>query len=264
MSAVERLWNASRRLGIDSAVAELYWRARLARHRGGYEASVGEALASFEITTKSEYHRATTFLGELSVLEAFVTDLEQAATVWDVGACVGTYACFAASVATDGHVVAVEPEPTNRERLTANLTANASGDRWEVRPVALTDRDGPTRLERGPVHAGSGHHFLSSNGTGIPVPGRRGETLVDAGAPSPDVLKIDVQGAELDVLRGMGRVLDDVERIYAELHVEKCSRYGTTVEKVESFLADAGFDVTHFGAPEYNRSGVYHVTAHRP
>lgn len=284
MAATERLWHASQRLGVAPLAAGLYWRARLAANRWRYRTRVGDAAATFRTTTRDEYRRASTLLGERAVVEAFVAALDGTETVWDVGACVGTYACLAATLATSGHVVAVEPEPTNRRRLVANLSANAPNDRWSVEPVALTDRDGPVVLRCGPVEPGSGHHFLEPSATsasdetdesaerertdtsspaGVEVAGRRGDSLVADGAPAPDVLKLDVQGAELDALRGLGDVLDRVERVFAELHVEKTARYGTSAAAVESFLADAGFAVARFGTPDYNRTGVYHVVARR-
>ena len=268
MPATERPWHASRRLGVVPLASRFYWEARLAANRWHYRTRVGDATATFRTTTKTEFLRASTLLGERDVVEAFVDGLDGTETVWDVGACVGTYACLAGALVTSGHVVAVEPEPTNRRRLVANLSANAPDARWTVEPVALTDRDGTVTLRRGPVEPGSGHHYLApgtteDSGRGVDVPGRRGDTLVAEGTPPPDVLKLDVQGAELDVLRGMGGGLDGVERIYAELHVEKCSRYDTTVEEVESFLDGGGFDVSRFGPPDYNRAGVYHVVARR-
>lgn len=268
MSATRSLWRAGLRLGVAPLASRLYWGAKLAAHRRRYRTRVGDATATFRTTTKAEYLRASTLLGERDVVEAFVDDLDDTETVWDVGACVGTYACLAAARAAAGHVVAVEPEPTNRRRLAANLSANAPNARWRVESVALTDRDGPVTLRRGPVEPGSGHHFLARGttgdaGRGVDVPGRRGDTLVAGGTPPPDVLKVDVQGAELDVLRGMGAVLDGVERIYAELHVEKCARYDASVEEVESFLAERGFALSRFDPPDYNRGGVYHVVARR-
>lgn len=264
MTATERLWRVSLRLGLAPTVSRLYWQTRLAASGWRYQTHVGDVTATFKTTTKTEFLRASTLLGERDVVEAFVADLDGTETVWDVGACVGTYACLAAAASTSGTVVAIEPEPTNRRRLVTNLSTNAPRERWVVKPVALTDRDGLVHLERGTVEPGSGHHFLSPTGRGIDIPGWRAESLVAAGVPTPDVVKLDVQGAELDVLRGFGPVLDDVSRIYAELHVEKSGRYGSNAEEVELFLADSGFDVTRLGAPDYNREGVYHVVARRP
>lgn len=257
------LYDVTQRAGVTPFASKLYWQLILGSHLWRYRARVGDIEVRFKTTTKTEYLRASTFFGEREVLEHFVADLEPSDIVWDVGATVGTYACFAAAAVTDGYVVAIEPEPTNRARLVTNLSMNAPMDRYRVRAVALTDEDGIVQLERGTVEAGRGHHFLSTNGQGIPVAGFRGDSLITPGTPAPNVLKIDVQGAELKVLYGMGDLLDDVERIYVELHVEKCRRYGTTVSEVEAFLVKNGFSITRLGEPDYNRRGVYHVIASR-
>lgn len=232
--------------------------------------SVRDRTARFGISTLPERSRVRRLGGERFVLEAFLDDLTGTETVWDVGACVGSYAAFAAQRLTDGRLVAFEPEPTNRNRLEANLRANAPDDRWTVSPVALSDRDGDATLASEIVVAGGGHHYLSDaeavDGEGDDerrVETRRGESLVAEGTPAPDVMKIDVQGAELRVLRGMGDVLENVDTIYAELHAEKSGRYGSTAEETEAFLEAAGFSVEPLGDPTNERSGVYLVRARR-
>ncbi|MFD1514293.1 FkbM family methyltransferase [Halomarina rubra] len=263
MSTMQSVWGISQRLGLAPALSGVYWRVKLAASWWRYRTCVCDVEATFKTTTKSEYLRASTLLGETALVEAFVTELEPADVVWDIGACVGTYACLAATVVTEGHVVAFEPEPTNALRLEENLAGNSPSHRWTVLPVALAERDQSAKLERGVVEPGSGHHFLSPLDEGLPIRARRGESLVANGTPAPTVLKIDVQGAELDVLRGLGTTLDTVQRIYAELHVEKTARYGTSADEVEEFLIEQGFTIMHLGEPTYNRNGVYHVAATR-
>jgi len=262
MTASEAVFEACRRLGVDNAVQRAYWRARIAATGGRYRAHAAGVDATFAIATRDEFLRATTFLGENAMLEAFIDDLDGDETVWDVGANVGLYACFAARALDDGVVVGVEPEPENAARLRENLTRNAPADRWRVADIALWDRDEPLSFTSERRGLGAGHHYVAPWGDRS-VLGRRGDTLVGAGYPTPEVLKIDVQGAELHALRGLGDCLDDVERIYAEIHTEKTARYGTTVAAVEEFLVDAGFDPDPLGEPEWNRSGVYHIRAGR-
>ncbi|QLG29563.1 FkbM family methyltransferase [Halorarum halophilum] len=223
---------------------------------------VGDTTARFGVSTRSERRRVRRLGGERFVLEAFLEDLTGTETVWDVGACVGTYACFAAQKLPEGRVIAFEPEPTNRVRLRVNLRANAPPERWQIVPAALSDRDGTATLASEFVEPGGGHHYLS-DGAGRPVEARRGESIASRGYPSPDVLKLDVQGAELDALHGMGDALDGVDVIYAELHTRKSGRYGTTVEEVEEYLRKAGYSVEHLGEPTTGRPGVYFVRAYR-
>lgn len=256
------------RYGVPPVVAEAYWaaeraycRARIAALGGAMDVRVGDETVTFGLSTRMEYRRARDLGGERAAIAALLDDLDGTETVWDIGAGVGTYTCFIASALTSGHVVGFEPEPTNRVRLHTNLTNNAPDDRWTVLPVALADRDGTGTLSSEFVEAGGGHHFLTTAETGRRVRTRCGASLVEDGFGAPDVIKIDVQGAEKLVLDGLGPLLDTVESIYLEVHREKCTRYGTTAEAIESSLRDAGYVLTLLGEPTNRRSGVYLLRA---
>lgn len=260
VAAASRLSN---RYGALGAVHRAYWRGRLTVLPEDGTVSVGGTTARFGVSTRSERRRVRHLGGERFVLEELLDGLAGTETVWDVGACVGTYACFLAQRLPEGRIVAFEPEPTNVARLRANLRANAPADRWTVTAAALSDRDGMATLDSEFVEPGGGHHHLTEADGRVQVDVRRGESLVSEGTPAPDVLKLDVQGAELKVLRGMGGSLSAVDRIFAELHTEKAKRYGTTTDEVEAFLADAGYSVERLGGPTNGRPGAYFVRASR-
>jgi FkbM family methyltransferase len=270
-SAAEGLRWARGWLGalVGPAALRFLWGSYPAARRWQYRVSVGGVEASFLTVTRAEYRRVSTLLGERHVVRAFVDALAGSETVWDVGACVGHYACFAAVYATTGQVVAFEPEPTNRDRLARNLRMNAAAASFRVEAAALTDHDSAERLDRGRIEAGNGRHRLvptDDNGRAadresIPVQGRRGDSLVAAGVPAPNVLKLDVEGAELEVLRGLGDVLDGVRTIVTELHADDARHYGTTPDEVEAFLLAHGFGVSRLDDP--GCEGDYHVLAHQ-
>ncbi len=259
------------RCGVSPVVGRIYWEldraycsARIAMMGGETDARIAETAARFGLSTRWEYRRATDLGGERAVIESLLAELRGSETVWDIGACVGTYSCFAARALPTGRVVGFEPEPTNRSRLRANLERNAPTDSWTVAPFALSDESGACTLASEFVEAGAGHHYLAPDGRGPAVETRRGDELIEeSGYPTPDVIKIDVQGAELPVLRGLSGVLEDARSIYLEVHSEKCRRYGTTAEEIESFLRTSGFSVASLGEPTNRRSGVYFVCASR-
>lgn len=252
---------------VDAAYWNLdaaYCSTRIAICGGAVDVQIGATTTQFGVSTRSEYRRAKRLGGERGVIEALLAELHGSETVWDIGACVGTYTCPVASVLTSGCVIGFEPEPTNRSRLRMNLDQNAVTTDWEISPVALSDHNGTCTLSSELVEAGAGHHYLSEGDGGLTVETKRGESLIDeTGCSSPDVIKIDVQGAELDVLRGLDGVLEDVRSIYLEIHSKKCSRYGTTAEEIEAFLTASGFSITTLGEPTNRRSGVYFVRGRR-
>jgi FkbM family methyltransferase len=263
-------WIANR-YDIPPFVGKTYWEiekaycmARIATLGGELEVQIVDETARFELSTRGEYRRAKNLGGERAVIEALLTELSGTETVWDVGACVGTYTCFVASALTTGHVVGFEPDATNQARLRLNLENNAPTERWEVSPIALSEENGNCTLSSEFVEAGGGHHYLSTEEIGTQVETRRGDSLIDRNVfTSPDVIKIDVQGAELAVLSGLDGVLGDVRSIYLEIHSKKCGQYGTTAEEVEMFLRNADYSLTCLGKPTNRRSGVYFVHASR-
>jgi FkbM family methyltransferase len=144
---------------------------------------------------------------------AIVLDrLRRGMTVIDVGANIGHYAMVAAAaVGAQGRVVAFEPDPENHAALAANLTLN--GFAWATpERMALASAPGQATLYRDDANRG-GHSLTEAN-----VQRRGGETVVavttlDAYAVEHlsgkrvDFIKIDVQGAEADVLDGAGATL---------------------------------------------------------
>jgi len=127
------------------------------------------------------------------------------ATVFDVGAHIGYYTLlFSRLVGPEGRVVAFEPSPRNLPVLRWHVARNGCAN-VQVEAVAVSDETGAARFAAG---TGSGTGRLAESGT-VEVRTIRLDDYVDAGGPMPDVLKIDVEGAELAVLRGAVGVLRD-------------------------------------------------------
>ena len=231
---------------------------------------VGDTTARFDVSTRSEYCRAKQLGGEETILTALLSELNGDEVVWDVGACVGTYTCFIANVLCTGSVVGFEPNPRNRTRLKQNLQHTGT-DHWDVSPVALFNSEGRVHLVSEFLEVGSGHHYLIddqpmldiSDDKKTVVDTKRGDELVADGYPAPDIIKIDVQGAELQVLQGLRRLLPRVEMIFLEIHTQKCQRYGSYAEEIERFLSETGYDLTHLDNQTRRRSGVYFIKATR-
>jgi len=267
-----------RRASFVSRVYAAVWRVWLAVRGTSHSVTVGDAAAVFRTTTRSEYVRATSMGGERHVVRAFLDEVGEGDVVWDVGACIGTYACLAAD--HGAHVVAVEPEPANHSRLRENLARNTSTDRWTATPVALADRDGHARLRSDFQETGSGHHYLApeslesvdtesqpaseANSTDRTLAVASGDTLVRRGIPSPDVIKMDVQGAEHVVIDGLSETLEDVRAVFVEVHSDKCRRYDCAAETVAPTLERLGFTVDRLDPPRTNRGGVRFLRAIRP
>jgi FkbM family methyltransferase len=202
--------------------------------------TVGNASATFRVDTVPEYHRAANLMGERAIVADLLDHLEPDDTFWDVGANVGTYACLAADVLSDGTVIAFEPHPVNAERLEENVATNEH-DNVRVERAALSATTGTASLTVDGSRPGHGRHRLSSEGTEtIEVSVVRGDKYVEE-SPPPNVLKIDVEGNEEDILDGLSTTLaaDDCRMVYVECHSEPSN----TVSRIEQQLETYGFGV---------------------
>jgi FkbM family methyltransferase len=131
--------------------------------------------------------------------QAFMQHVRPGMVVYDVGAHAGFHSLFCGLlVRPDGRVIGFEPHPRNRrsaERqaaLNPNLPVSFS-------PYALSDRCGRVLLD---TRRNSSQACVCPQGD-MAVEARTVDWLVQHERfPSPDVLKIDVEGHELQVLEG--------------------------------------------------------------
>jgi FkbM family methyltransferase len=148
-------------------------------------------------------------------------------TVWDIGANLGLFSFAAAALAgLGGQVLAVEADTD----LVGLLRRSAAGgqDRRapvEILPAAVSGdvsvaRFNIARRNRATSHlAGFGYAMSGGVRTTRLVPTVTLDWLAER-FPAPDVIKVDVEGAELAVLRGADRVLADSPAVICEVSAE--------------------------------------------
>jgi FkbM family methyltransferase len=170
---------------------------------------------------------------------------------YDVGANVGVVTMLAARRADAGkgsvEIHAFEPEPRNFAQLSKNLEKNAVRHVTPHR-LALGAKTGrATLFVAGEV--GSGFHSL--------VPGANAENVrveieIDTAAnvavrlgQSPSVIKIDVEGAETDVIAGLIPLLDkgSPRELFIEVHPPKIEAAGKTTDDVSRPLLSRGYEL---------------------
>lgn len=164
---------------------------------------------------------------------------------YDIGANVGAYSLIAAKLTGNGaRIFAFEPSAATFHDLVRNIIHNGCGASIVPLPLALWSETALLSFELRSQLAGAARHRINPE-PGLDAPlaqtilGVRLDDLVDRpGLPVPTHAKIDVDGYELDVLRGAERTLRRVEwrSVIIELDPEESERN----RAIKALLADAG------------------------
>jgi len=155
---------------------------------------------------------------EVARLRALANAVSLGAVVYDVGANVGIYSLLASlRVGPSGKIYAFEPLQRNLLYLRRHLTLNNVRN-CVILEAAVCNREGTRRFSAAAWHPSMAH--LSRDGE-IVVP----STTIDSciyggkGLRPPNIIKIDVEGAEFEPLEGASRALAEFHStIFLEIH----------------------------------------------
>lgn len=178
----------------------------------------------------------------------------------DVGSHMGTWLEHFAEKSPPSHRIAIEPLPHLAKRLRKNFPS------VEVHEVALSDEPGTASF----IHA------LDLEGwSGFHKQGYLGETRTEEMSVAVDTLdrivgdrqvsfiKIDVEGAELGVLKGATRTLRRCRPIvYFEMAHIHFDSYGVTCAMVHHYLADHGLHVATLSRKRLTGEQFERIVAH--
>ncbi|RQG95064.1 FkbM family methyltransferase [Natrarchaeobius chitinivorans] len=176
--------------------------------------------------------------------DAMLAELDDAcgpeAVVYDVGANVGIYALALSSESAGRRVVAFEPSPSVADRLRANVRLNGLEDRIDVEAFGIGERVGERSFYRSSNPELSAFDRANATRWGatvvdvrtVPVrpldalaSGLGGERRIENDFPPPDAIKIDVEGAAPEVLRGARRTLERYGPVvFVEPHGDELER----------------------------------------
>jgi FkbM family methyltransferase len=133
--------------------------------------------------------------------------------LWDIGANIGGVALPFLRRNGDARVVCFEPSPEVGGRLMTNLGINPElASRCDVVTCPLTDRDVPTRFFASSETFNSGVGGLGESHNRRATPfrtmGVSGDSVVEVwDVRPPTIIKLDVEGFELEVLQGLTKTL---------------------------------------------------------
>lgn len=142
--------------------------------------------------------------------------LEPGDVFWDIGSHIGFMSMLASRlVGPQGRVIAFEPVLENRVRFIRSMEANRFSN-VDLHPYAITDRTGVSKLHgRGSSLMWTIDETRGTEETDEAVETESINSLLKR-LPAPSVLKVDAEGAELEVLRGAS----DLSGQHASLIVE--------------------------------------------
>ncbi|MEO3429335.1 FkbM family methyltransferase [Pelagibius sp. CAU 1746] len=164
------------------------------------------------------------YLKETGTVELIRRELRDGDVFCDIGANIGLYSLMAAArVGPSGRVYSFEPLAANFASLVENIRLNGYSDRMTPFSLALTDEAGVFPFHYLSVEPGSSgsqlHEAVDMNEadfTPLVTEMKYGASLdglIEAGAMrAPDVIKIDVDGNEARILRGMRGLLAGAQR----------------------------------------------------
>jgi FkbM family methyltransferase len=174
--------------------------------------------------------------------------LKHGDTFVDCGAHQGLFTVVAAAiVGSAGSVIAFEPVPSSAAMLVENVRLNGF-ENVQVIKCALADTEGTRQFFISGGAAGTSS-FVLGEGTEIIVD----TTTLDRAIGDLPVrlVKVDVEGAELAVLRGADKLLASDADWIIEIEPSNLARQGTRTEDLVDVLTSSGRRCTPLAAPNY-------------
>lgn len=165
------------------------------------------------------------------------------ATVLEAGAHIGYVTLQAArAVGPSGRVVSFEPNPRTLPVLRRNVEANGFGDRVEIVPAALGSAPGRVSFHVTPAGDTSSLHAGAIAGDSVEVEVATADASLAGGAV--DVVKLDVEGGEVEALRGMRELLRRGRPVvFAECNPQVLEAAGTSAAALAAELESLDYDV---------------------
>jgi FkbM family methyltransferase len=203
----------------------------------------------FSTTNALNQYRFKTFSTKEPETLQWIDGIAQGSVVWDIGANVGLYACYAAK-ARGCRVFAFEPSVFNLETLARNIFLNGLSTQVTVVPLPLSEELAVSTFSMTSTEWGGAlSTFGQSYGhDGEPIRkvfefSTLGLSMVDAvellRIPQPDYIKMDVDGIEHLILKGGIPILRRTQGVLVEIN----DRFAFHADSASRYLAEAGLSL---------------------
>lgn len=187
--------------------------------------------------------------------------LKQGQTFIDVGGNKGDFSLLAAKITGDkGRVLTFEPEPENCHWFEKSIKLNHY-DSIQLFDLALSDSNGKAQLYLG--EKSGWHSLISAQGntdnSTIEVEKRTLDSVLkENDIHQVDMMKIDVEGAEMEVLAGAEQVLNNNPDLILLLDLHP--HMGVNVVSICDYLSSKGFRIFRMKSPHDKLSEINQTT----
>jgi FkbM family methyltransferase len=174
-------------------------------------------------------------------MDAFLANTQGKERLLDVGALHGVFALAFAAQGASRRAVAIDPSPMAFAKLLYNVHANKFAGR--VTPVECALSDAPGTI---PMFYEWEHAVAASRNPGVEVAGAvektTGDLLCQRLGFFPDAIKIDVEGHEVKVIRGLEATIRKAKPLlFLEIHPQRIKQEGDSLTELLDYLSLEGY-----------------------
>ncbi len=222
-----------RRIGVGRILSWLSMVASVSSHArfrlkppDTVAARVADLTASFAVGSALEMREVETLGGERKVLRRLLGRVRAGDVAYDIGTNIGVYTVFLGkAIGNTGCVVGFEPESRSYRRCTDNLRMNLLTN-VQLFAYALGKEEGEARLVVDERPSTGVHHVLRPGESADVCRSQLAKVVIgdrfiaEQALPVPAIVKIDVEGMELDVLLGLSATLrrQECRLVCCEVH----------------------------------------------
>ena len=242
---------ACKHLGLNEYILQI--RMLPYRNVKRFTATLNDVTVQF--STEDEYSKCWFFpryargrIHEKVVTEILVEALQSAKCFVDVGAHIGWYTCIASKHMPYGSVYGFEMDDLSFALLKKNIAINNCTN-VEVYNVAVSESPGMVSYKRDTKRPNPGFYLQANtkdeNSAGfVSVNSMILDEFLKSKGIVPDVIKVDVEGAEMNVLMGMRQTLRSYKPIlFLEIHPSNLHYFSTSTSAILSLLIENDYKV---------------------
>ncbi len=208
-----------------------------------------------EFSTEDEYSNSWFYpryaggqIHERSVTEMLIKSLDGSKCFVDIGTNLGWYTCLACTHMPNGTIYGFEMDDLTFSLLKKNIAINNCNN-VEVHNMAVSDSAGEVSYEReinrpNPSFSMNTSATDKSSGRFVSINSIALDDFLESKELNPDVVKIDVEGAEMLVLKGMIQTIKQFKpTLFLEIHPQNILNFKTSTSEIISFLLENNYNV---------------------